>query len=190
MTHNIRIYGSPLDIIIHRVRRYGNRMEEKMFHQYVLWVGLMSILLLSDCSGYGRLSLVSGHGKDPIMVEKLVENSGDYVVHYSGYAVNNPSGIMFDPKTDDRTLVPSERWIKIKNSETVSEVVDWIKIHDYPWYDPKLYQIIGPNKDLYGYLFTGWQHVKLEAMENGKLFVYDLRSPPQYYGPSHEIKED
>lgn len=30
----------------------------------------------------------------------------------------------------------------------------------------------------------------LEAMEDDKLFVYDLRSPPQYYGPAEEIKED
>lgn len=164
-------------------------MEEKKFHQCIHWVGLMSLILLPGCSGYGRLSLVSGQARDAVTVERLIENSNDYDVHYSGYAVNNPSGIMFDPKADDRMLVPSERWIKIKNSETVSEVVGWIKVHDYPWYDPKLYEIVGPDNDLYGYLFTGWQHVKLEAMETGKLFVYDLRSPPQYYGPSNEIKE-
>ena len=159
-------------------------------YMYLAVIGLASMTLISGCSGYGSISYQPSYVKGAVTIEELVENSDEYNVYYSGYAVNNPSGIMFDPKNDSKTLVPTDRWIKIEGEETVSEVVSWIKIHNYPWYHAGLYKIIGPDQEFYGYLFTGWHHLTTKAINEGELLVYDLPAPPQYYGPSAEIEDD
>ena len=95
-------------------------------------IALMAVVLMyiiPGCSGYGKLRLQSRYGDD-VTIEKLQENLPDYTVYYAGYAVDNPSGIMFDPKNDNKTLMPSERWTKLDDKESVIEVISWIKIQD------------------------------------------------------------
>ncbi len=144
-----------------------------------------SLLLISysvpAMARYGKLRYQSGYGEE-VTIKDLIENSDDYNIFYSGYAVDNPSGIMFDPKKDDKTLVPTDRWKEIENKETVSEVVSWIQIHDFPSYYPGLYRVLGPDDQFYGYLFTGWHHVFAKEVDKRALRVYNLPEPPHYYG--------
>ena len=165
----------------------GDQIMERARYIYIAVFGLLSLILISGCSGYGSIRHESGYANG-ITIQELVKNSGDYNVYYSGYAVNNPSGIMFDPKNDDKTLTPSDWWVKIDSEGDVSEVVSWIDIHDYPWYYADLHRIIGPDGELYGFVYTGWYEITAKATGNNTLLVYDLPDPPQYYGPSADIK--
>lgn len=153
-------------------------------HIYLALIGFLSIILLTGCSGYGTLRYHSESGEN-ISIEDLIANSNNYHIYYSGYAENNSSGIMFDPKNDTKTLSPSRRWIKIEGRERVSEVVSWIMIYDNPGNAPALRSIHGPGGQLYGYLFTGWYHAVFKVVDEKTLFAYDLPQPPHYYyGPS------
>lgn len=154
-------------------------------------IALMAVVLMyiiPGCSGYGKLGLQSRYGDD-VTIEKLQEKLPDYTVYYAGYAVNNPSGIIFDPKNDTKTLMPSERWTKLNDKESAIEVISWIKIQDSSDFYPRLYRILGPDDQFYGYLYSAWNHLLTKVIDGKTLWVYDLPDPPHYeYGPDDEIK--
>jgi len=143
-------------------------------------MAFVSASIISGCSGYGKIRLQSLYGDD-VTIEKLQENLPDYTVYYAGYAVNNPSGIIFDPKNDTKTLMPSERWTKLDDRESVIEVISWIKIQDSSNFYPRLYSILGPDDQFYGYLFSAWDHLLTKVVDGKTLWVYDLPEPPHYY---------
>jgi len=151
-------------------------------------MAVVSASIISGCSGYGKIRLQSRYGDD-VTIEKLQENLPDYTVYYAGYAVNNPSGIMFDPKNDNKTLMPSDRWTRLDDKESVIEVISWIKIQDSSYYYPRLYRILGPDDQFYGYLFSAWDHLLTKVVDGKTLWVYDLPDPPHYEdGPDGETK--
>jgi hypothetical protein len=165
----------------------GDGIMERLNFIYSAAFGLLILMLAAGCSGYGSLRNESGHSNG-MKIQELAKNWDDYHVYYSGYDVNNPSGIMFDPKNDDKVLTPSDWWVKIDNESDVSEVISWIDIHDYPWYYAQLHRIIGPDGEFYGFIYTGWHEIVTKATDDKTLFVYDLPDPPQYYGPTADFK--
>ena len=155
---------------------------------WLVFITSVLMVIITGCSGYGKLRLQSRFGDD-VTIEKLKENFSDYTVYYAGYALDNPSGIMFDPKNDNRTLMPSERWTKLDDKESVIEVISWIKIQDSHYRYPRLYRILGPDDQFYGYLYSAWTHVVTKVMDDKTLWVYDLPDPPHYEeGPEGETK--
>lgn len=143
---------------------------------YLALVAVVLVFIMSGCLGYGKIRSQSGYGDD-LTIEKLEENWRDYTVYYAGYAVNNPSGIMFDLKNDDKKLLPSDRWTKIEDQETVVEVISWIKIQNSYNFYPRLYRILGPDNQFYGYLFSAWDHLLTKVVDDKALWVYDLPEP-------------
>ena len=96
---------------------------------------------------------------------------------------------MFDPKNNDKTLQPSDRWTKLDDKESVTEVISWIKIQDSSNFYPRLYRILGPDDQFYGYLFSAWNHLTTKVVDDRTLRVYDLPDPPYYYeGPENEMR--
>ena len=153
---------------------------------YLALVAVVPVFVMSGCSGYGKLRSQSGY-RDDTTIENLKENWQDYAVYYAGYAVNNPSGIMFDPKNDDKTLMPSERWTKLDDKESVIEVISWIRLQDSSDYYPRLYKILGPDDQFYGYLYSAWDHLLTKVADEKRLWVYDLPDPPHYEeGPEND----
>ena len=156
---------------------------------YLPFTGLVFAFLMYGCAGYGKVKLQSGAG-DKVTVQALIENSGDYNIYYSGYSTNNPFGVMFDPKKDDKTLTPSKGWTKVKGQEIVSKIVSEIRNHAFSWYTPRVYRIFDPDDQFYGYLFTGRRHVVAKVVDKKTLFVHRLSAPPQYYGPNGRRGKD
>jgi hypothetical protein len=84
---------------------------------------------------------------------------------------------MFDPKNDYRTFV-GDKWIKVEDKETVSEIISWIK--NYTEYDPQVWRILGPDNQFYGYLFYPNAHdaqAVIKVVNDTTMYVYDLESP-------------
>jgi len=132
--------------------------------------------LISGCAsftGYGKVRPQPFRG-ERITIEQLEENWQDYTIRYAGLNVSNPLGIMFDPKNDETTLV-GDRWIKVDDKETVSEIISWIK--SYTEYNPQVWTILGPDNRLYGYLFYLEGHVVVKVINDTTMYVYDLKDP-------------
>lgn len=148
----------------------------------VLFIILAPLFLFSafGCSlltAYGTLRLQST-GLASVAVQDLKKNWLDYSIYYAGISVDNPSGVLFDPKSDDKRII-SNTWIEVKDLNILLELISWIEAQQGPGlYRPALYEILGPDGNIYGYLFTAWDHLVIKAADNRTLWVDDLPMPP------------
>jgi hypothetical protein len=149
----------------------------KLFH--VTIITIISAIIITGCSGYGKLVIESKNDAE-VTIEKLIKNSDDYDIHYFGYGKKFVSGIIFDPKKDNKNLLPGDMWVEINEQITISDIVKRIKRSDFPSFIPTLYKIVGHDGVFYGYLFTGWFHIVLKKIDDDTLSVYGLDDPPEY----------
>ncbi|MFZ7110945.1 MAG: hypothetical protein ACOWYE_04615 [Desulfatiglandales bacterium] len=129
------------------------------------------ILAITGCAGfgtYGRLKPVPGRG---VTIDTLVQNWSDYKIFYKGYHFEQPSGVLFDVKGDSKNLV-GEGWTSVGNQEALLSLVSWAKLNlDYY---PRLWTCIGPDKEFYGYLYTGSDEAYLRLTGDKTLQVLGL----------------
>ena len=142
-------------------------------HLYLAVIGLVSLFLMSGCSGYGKLRSHSGY-EDKVTIEGLKENWNDYTIYYAELYVGKPAALMFDPKDDGKTLT-GDKWTKVEDQETLSDIISRM---ERARYGPRLYRILGPDDQFYGYLFSFRHRVVTKAVDDSTLYVYDLGPPP------------
>lgn len=167
---------------IMKIKR-GQTLKTKISAGLFLISLLSALLMMSGCSwypGYGKLRIVQGT-KEGVSIGELMENWQEYTIFYAGLSVQNPSAVMFDPKNDDKTLV-TEKWVEVKDQETLLALIHWLDA-DVQFY-PKLYRIIGPHNQLFGFLYTAWDHVHMKLVDEKTLWIDDLPLPPIDYGPT------
>jgi len=95
---------------------------------------------------------------------------------------------MFDPKKDNKALV-GDKWTKIEDQETLSKLISSIQSQKAN-YCPRLWRILGPDQQFYGYLFTAYYHIPLviKVVDDTTMWVYNLRLPPYIYYPRGAVK--
>ena len=140
-------------------------------------IGFVLIFLMSGCANYGKLRLESGRA-EKMTIQELQENWDDFSIYYADWrSVGWTGGIIFDPKKDDKTLV-ADKWMKVEDEETLSQVVASIEAKNRY---PRLYQILGPNDELYGYMYLGpsrhFVTVTAKVIDSNSLGISDLQPP-------------
>ena len=138
-------------------------------------IGFVLIFLISGCANYGKLRLESGQA-EKMTIQELQENWDDYSIYYADWrSVGWTGGIIFDPKKDGKTLV-GDKWMKVEDKETLSQVVASIEAKNRY---PRLYQILGPNDEFYGYMYLGPRrdnvNVFAKVIDSNSLRVSDLQ---------------
>ena len=139
---------------------------------------LLAGLLVSGCAvtQYGKLRLTEK--TDAVTVQSLQKNREAYEIYYAGVHAGHPSAVLFDRKDDDRGFI-TERWFKVENKEMLDDLVDSIQRQlPIDVYYPRLWEVIGPDGHLYGYMFTSWIHAVMKAVDEKTLFLHDLPVPP------------
>lgn len=147
----------------------------------IVYVLLFFIYGCSLFHGYGKLRQQSRDG-NKITIQDLEENWNDYTIYYAGYygglSIKHPSAVMFDPKNDSKELV-GDKWTIVKDKSTLSELISSIQSQEtVDGFYPRLWRILGPDEQLYGFLFTAWDHVVTKVINNNTMWVYDLPMPP------------
>jgi hypothetical protein len=100
----------------------------------------------------------------------LQENWQNYIVYQDGPLGGVPIAIMFDPRNDDKTLA-THRWVEIKDKKSLSDVIGWIKTRvEFP----HVLRIMGPNDQLFGYVYTYNESIPLHVINDKKIFVDDI----------------
>jgi hypothetical protein len=135
-------------------------------------------LLISGCTTtqYGKLQMPDR--PDRVTVETLKKNWEDYEINYAGVHAGHPSAVLFERKDDDRGFATG-RWFGVRDKELLDDLIDSIqKQLPVAGYYPRLWDVLGPDGHLYGYLFTSWDHAVLRAVDKKTLFVDDLPMPP------------
>ncbi|MCG6911929.1 MAG: hypothetical protein LJE94_17655 [Deltaproteobacteria bacterium] len=154
-----------------------------MKNQKVIFTAMEVLILLvavTACAGYGKLSATSNEEQNALLKD-LVSHSGDYDVYYYGNSERLVSGILFDPKSDDKHIRPEGKlWKKIDDPETIAGVIDSIDRSLFPGYFQQLYAIDSPSGELYGYLYTGWNYLVIKPVDERTVRVYGLSGPPEY----------
>jgi hypothetical protein len=155
-------------------------------HIYMIVAALAMMLFISGCAGHGRLTLQSRSGSDALLND-LLSRTNQYVVHYHGNSEKLVSGLIFDPKDDNKHIrVEGALWNEVSDAETIASIADIILTANEPHYFPNLYQVNDPQGNFYGYLITGWTGVVIKPVDQRTLRVYGLKGPPEYeYGPRH-----
>lgn len=133
--------------------------------------GLACLSFLYACPKYGSVQLLSDGGQT-VTVGELQKSRQDYVVYYSGWPGDYPVAMIFDPKGDDRTLI-CEAWIQVLDEERLDRVINRIKTR----YEPRLYKILGPDGQFYGYLFSGTGNLYLRSVDERTIRVFDVHMP-------------
>jgi len=151
---------------------------------YLTVIVFLLIFFIFGCSqfhGYGKLRQQSRDG-NKVTIQDLKENWNDYIIYYAGYygslSIKHPSAVMFDPKNDSKGLA-GDKWTIVKDKHTLSELISSIQSQkSVSGLYSRLWRILGPNEQLYGFLFTAWDHVVTKVIDDKMMWVYDLPSPP------------
>ncbi len=153
---------------------------------YNVAVSAIAAVFLIGCSSYGQFRY-QGKNAGDVTIETLVERWADYHIYYSGYGVDNATGILFDPKNDTKTLNPSSRWVMVEDQKTAEDLVAWLKSQAESRYYPGLFTVTGNAGLVYGYLYSGWDsRAVAKVVDDNTLFVFDLDEPPHYRGPNDD----
>jgi hypothetical protein len=144
---------------------------------------LVLAFLMSGCSWpkrYGKLRLQS-ESMENVTTQVLYDTRDDYNIYYAGYygnvSIKHPSAVMFDPKGDVKALV-GDRWTKVTNDIWLAKLIRSIETQEsVGGPPPKIWRMLGPDDEFYGYMLSGWDHVVMKTVDDRKMLVYDLPMP-------------
>lgn len=154
----------------------GGMVKMKKFFGTVLVLAGM-VLAMYGCAsqGYVRSQMVYSNR---LTVQTLVKDWQDYTIYFAGHGRGHPSAVLFKPKNDDRVVI-ADRWWKVEQYEVLTDLVDSIQRQlPIAYYYPRLLELLGPDNQRYGYVFTSWDHVVAKLIDDRTLVVYDLPLPP------------
>lgn len=93
--------------------------------------GLFVVFLLSTLLGcswtqeYGKLRAAGGSG-DMITISQLYKDWTEYHILFAGPCMDHASAMIFDPISDDRTIV-TDGWIAVKSQKDFSDLTASIR---------------------------------------------------------------
>ena len=129
---------------------------------------LVHLSLFSQEGADYSINLFSGH-RHPAIRNK---SKGSHKNNFTELAPRFRLAL-FDPKRNDKTLV-ADKWMKVEDQETLSQVITSIEAKNRY---PRLYQILGPNDEFYGYMYLGpsWHFVTVTAkvIDSNSLWISD-----------------
>jgi len=131
---------------------------------------LVASVFIFGCANFGILTPIKSND---VTIETLTKNWTNYTVYWTGIDIGEPTGIMFDPKADDKALTGSgERWFKVESEESLSKMVGWMKFNKL--YYPFLWAMAGPDGEVYGYVYTGSTRFAMKLVEDKTMLVYGV----------------
>ena len=150
----------------------GKIMNRKKWINF-LGLGMALLFLISGCVAqmekYGEV-LPQPKGEKQMTIEMLQKNWQDYFIYQDGPLGGVPIAVMFDPKKDDKTLA-NHRWDEIEDPKSLSDAISWIKTKTEI---PHVLRIMGPNDQLFGYVYTFNESIPLHVINDKKIFVDDI----------------
>jgi hypothetical protein len=140
-----------------------------------LGITLVILLLLPGClsfSGYGRITPL----EEGTTIQDLATDWKAFHVTYCGVRPERPLGVMFDPKDDPYSLT-GKSWKSIRDSGGLERTLMWLEATDRHPPAPRLWRIVGPEGQFFGYLYTGNEPVVMRSIDEHTLYVMELTEP-------------
>ena len=144
---------------------------------------ILIFAFMIGCAGnYGKIKTQS-QTDSRATIAKLKDTWSDYYIWYKSTVM------VFDPKNDDKTLVVSGRWAKVKDQKTWSEIVR-INVTKDGRVDAMyanspmtgMREILSPDNQFYGYVIHQQRDlVSAKVVDDNTMQVYHHRA--RYGGP-------
>ncbi len=128
---------------------------------------VMFALVAGGAGSYGNMKV---EDKGGMTVETLVNNSQNYNVYYLGNP-GNPAAVLFDPKSDGKTIKAADRWESVTDQATINKYVKFIGMHRAGANVPRLWKLLGPKDSVYGYVYTAAIKLSTNVDDAGTMFV-------------------
>jgi len=130
---------------------------------------ILIVAFSAGCAGsYGKMRVVDKGG---MTLETLVNNWQNDEVYYYGDG-SQAIAILFDPKTDGKTLRMGPRWDRMPDQNTLNKMVGYIKQQPFRGvYGPRLWTILGPDGSTYGYVYTVLTELLIEVIDEKTMLV-------------------
>lgn len=132
----------------------------------------LSFAACGPSTRYGRLAI---DGQE-MTIDKLAARWQDYHISYAGVDVNIPNAILFDPKGDDKTITLQKYWSPVHSHEELRELLG--SMLSFTFYPPRLYKVIGPNNQVFGYLYTLDTEAHIKVINDKTLWIDDMTLRP------------
>lgn len=129
---------------------------------------LLAAWVAGCAGGYGKVRV---EDKGGMTVETLVSNRQNYEIYYAGDG-NMAIAVLFDPKTDGKTLQMGPRWDRMPDQSTLDKMVGYLK-QQAPRgvYSTRLWTILGPDGSTYGYVYTVLTELVIRVIDEKTMFV-------------------
>ena len=138
-------------------------------------LSILLVALLSGCAaggGYGSMRVVEDGS---MTVDTLVNSWQNYEVYWAGFDPSIPVAVLFDPKNDGKALQMGQRWTGVSDQATVNRMVGFIKQSlGTGGFPPRLRVILGPDGSIYGYVYTGINHLVINVIDDKTMLVESL----------------
>lgn len=132
-------------------------------------------------AGLGRLDAARSDG-GMMTIQALRDSWTDYNIYYSGYYAENATSIIFERKDDQRTIRLSETsWTKVADHRTLTVTINSMVANND--FTARVWNVIGPDSQSYGYLYTGWQFATVHSVGENELTITGI--PASYDGHHH-----
>ena len=142
---------------------------------------LIASILISGCANYGTITSTAAQD---VTIDTLAKDWMNYTVYFTGLDTGEPTGIIFDPKMDGKALTGAgDRWYKVESQESLSKMIMWLKFNMQ--YYPYVWRVVGPDRQFYGYVYTGYTHFVMKVVDEKTMLVYGL--PPTLRGEDRQL---
>lgn len=143
---------------------------------YMNTIAVVALLLIAGCATLRNTAQLGTPevNNQIVTVQDLVKNWEAYSIYYAGISDDTPTAILFDPKNDDKALA-GKRWEKVEDQKLLTSMIDFVE--RYTQFDPRLYGIVGPDQQVYGYVFSPTNEVYMKVADGKTIYVYDIESP-------------
>jgi hypothetical protein len=136
---------------------------------YKTVMGLLAFFLISGCASLG----IPERRQTGMTVQALERDWNDYTVYYSATPGGIPTAIMFAPKNSENKLV-GKSWTRVENRGTLSGLI--LRVQAFSKHVSSTWSIMGPNNQLFGYIFTPSPRILMKAVDNHTVYVYRVPS--------------
>ena len=156
-----------------------------IFTRLKLGVLLCLFLPALGCAGFGKLQVECAYDCHEEVLA-LMNDFSRYHVYYAGQDPDLAAAILFDPGDDSRRIQPG-RWKRIGDKEMAWEVIRNLEAD--PEFYPKFMRVLGEKGNVFGYLYSPYQHVPVKQQDVGVISIYNLRQPAhlQFEGGSERL---
>jgi len=143
----------------------------------LLAIAAIGLFAFNGCAGYGSTNHID---YEQHRLAGIIDDFDDYHVFYSGMSQGLPSGIVFAPEADDKTIA-RKQWITVEDKEQAEKLVN--NLEGYRNYPARLYELTGEDGRPYGYIYTVEKRVVVQQLAPDTIYVQAINSPPHLKEP-------